>query len=206
MAAPEALAAMSDADIVDLIFAPGFSSAAGVTALSGRGVGLDAVRTAAAQLGGQVEVESRAGVGATVRLTLPFTVVMSRVMTVEAGGQAFGIPLDALVETLRVPRDRILPLGAGMAFVLRERTVPLIDLSASLGIAPAAASEAAASVVVAKVAGHLAALEVDRVGERMDVMLKPMGGLLAGMPGVAGTTLLGDGRVLIVLDLEELVG
>jgi two-component system chemotaxis sensor kinase CheA len=131
---------------------------------------------------------------------------MSRVMTVEAGGQAFGIPLDALVETLRAPREHIVPLGAGSAFVLRERTVPLIDLAASLGTATATATGEAANLVVAEVGGHWVALEVDRVGERMDVMLKPMEGLLAGMPGVAGTTLLGDGRVLIVLDLEELVG
>jgi two-component system chemotaxis sensor kinase CheA len=206
MAMPEALAAMSDAEIVDLIFAPGFSTAAGVTPLSGRGVGMDAVRTAVAQLGGRAQIESRAGVGATVRLTLPFTVVMSRVMTVEAGGQAFGIPLDALVETLRAPREHIVPLGAGSAFVLRERTVPLIDLAASLGTATETATGEAANLVVAEVGGHWVALEVDRVGERMDVMLKPMEGLLAGMPGVAGTTLLGDGRVLIVLDLEELVG
>jgi two-component system chemotaxis sensor kinase CheA len=206
VATREALAAMSDADAVDLIFAPGFSTAEDVTSLSGRGVGMDAVRTAVAQLGGRVEVESRAGAGTTVRLTLPFAVVMSRVLTVEAGGQAFGVPLDTLVETLRVPRERILPLGAGAAFVLRERTVPLIALAASLGTARAPASGGAANVVVADVAGHWVALEVDRVGERMDVMLKPMEGLLAGMPGVAGTTLLGDGRVLIVLDLEELVG
>jgi two-component system chemotaxis sensor kinase CheA len=84
--------------------------------------------------------------------------------------------------------------------------VPLIDLSESLGTGRAAATGDELNVVVANVAEHWAALEVDRVGERMDVMLQPMEGLLAGMPGVAGTTLMGDGRVLIVLDLEELVG
>ena len=84
--------------------------------------------------------------------------------------------------------------------------MPLIDLGASLGAASAPATGEAANLVVAEVGGHWVALEVDRVGERMDVMLKPMEGLLAGMRGVAGTTLLGDGRVLIVLDLEELVG
>lgn len=206
MATPEALAAMDDADIVEFIFAPGFSTAVGVTALSGRGVGMDAVRTAAAKLGGRVQIESRQGAGTTVRFTLPFSVVMSRVITVEAGGQAFGIPLDALVETLRVPRAHILPLGAGKAFVLRDRTVPLVDLSEVLGTGLAAATSDAAHVVVASVAGHWAALEVDRVGDRMDAMLKPTEGLLAGMRGIAGTTLLGDGRVLIVLDLDELVG
>jgi two-component system chemotaxis sensor kinase CheA len=202
----EALAVMGDAEIVDLIFAPGFSTAARVTALSGRGIGMDAVRAAAAKLGGRVQVDSRRGAGTTVRFTLPFTVVMSRVMTVESGGQAFGIPLDALVETLRLPLERIRPIGAGRAFVLRDRTVPLIDLSESLGTVRSTEAGEAADVVVANVAGRWAAFEVDRVGERMDVMLKPMEGLLAGMPGVAGTTLLGDGRVLIVLDLEELVG
>ena len=99
LATSEALAAMDDADVADLIFAPGFSTAAAVTALSGRGVGMDAVRTAVSQLGGRVQVETRAGVGTKVRFTLPFAVIMSRVMIVEAGGQAFGITLDALEES-----------------------------------------------------------------------------------------------------------
>lgn len=204
VAEPEVVAAMSDEEAIDLIFAPGFSTAAEVTSLSGRGVGMDAVRNAIERLGGRVRIASRSGEGTTVRLILPFTVMMSRVMTVEAGGQVFGIPLEAVIETVRVPRDRIVPVGAAQAFVLRDRTAPLIDLGEVLGQPGCPAGEEA-NVVVASAAGQIVGLRVDRLGERMDVMLKPIGGLLAGAPGVAGATLLGDGRVLLVLDVAELL-
>jgi len=205
VAAPEAISAMSDEEAADLIFAPGFSTASEVTNASGRGVGMDAVRTSIRRLGGTVHLSNRPGLGVRVRVTLPFTVMMTRLMIVEAGGEAFGLPMEAVVETVKVARDRIAPLGAMRAIVLRDRTVPVLDLAEALGEARAAPPSADAILVVVAVEGQLGALEVDRLGERIDVMLKPMDGLLAGMPGVAGTTLLGDGRVLIVLDLAELL-
>jgi two-component system chemotaxis sensor kinase CheA len=201
----EALAEMSEAAVIDLIFAPGFSTAAEVTSLSGRGVGMDTVRSGVERLGGSVAIDSLPGKGTTVRFILPFTVMMNRVMTVEAGGQMFGIPMEAVVETLRLDRQSVAPIGAARAFVLRNRTLPLIDLAEALGDRGPVVSRGHAHVVVASAAGRLGGLEVDRLGEPMDVMLKPMDGLLAGMPGVAGTTLLGDGRVLIVLDIRELL-
>jgi two-component system chemotaxis sensor kinase CheA len=205
VASAEALAALSDEEAAELIFAPGFSTASTVTDLSGRGVGMDAVRAAVGRLGGRVSLDNRPGLGAKVTLTLPFTVMMTRLMTVEAGGQAFGIPMDAVVETVKVARERIVPVGAARAFVLRNRTVPVIDLAEALGEPRSALASADANVVVIAFGGQVGSLEVDRLGERIDVMLKPMDGLLSGMPGVAGTTLLGDGRVLIVLDLQALL-
>jgi two-component system chemotaxis sensor kinase CheA len=202
--APDVLEAMADPEVIGLIFAPGFSTASSVTTLSGRGVGMDAVRSAIDRLGGRVEVESEPGAGALVRFVLPFTLMMSRVMTVEVGGQMFGIPLESVIETVRLPRERILPVGATHAFVLRDRTIPLIDLGQTLG-RPAGSLKAEADIVVATASGQIGGLEVDRLGERMDVMLKPLDGLLAGTPGIAGAALLGDGRVLLVLDLQELL-
>jgi two-component system chemotaxis sensor kinase CheA len=206
----EALAAMSDAEVANLVFAPGFSTAAAVTNLSGRGVGMDAVRSAVERMGGQVVLTSEREVGTTVRLTLPFTVMMSAVMTVEAGGQVFGIPLEAMVETLRLQRSGVTAVGAAQAFVWRERTLPLIDLGEALGDHRGAErrvgdGDGDVHTVVTSTLGQYAGLQVDRIGERMDVMLKPMEGLLAGMRGIAGTTLLGDGRVLLVLDLQALL-
>jgi two-component system chemotaxis sensor kinase CheA len=210
------LAEMTDQAVIELIFSPGFSTAASVTSISGRGVGMDAVRTSVTRLGGRVTVTSKPGAGTSVRMTLPFTVMMLRVMTVEAGGQSFGIPIESIVETTRVPRDRIVRLGAADAIVLRERTVPLIRLTEVLGL-PAAdpGANRDARLVVVSVPGQndasldeteqIGALEVDALGERIDVMLKPMEALLAGVGGFAGTTVLGDGRVLIVLDLAELL-
>jgi two-component system chemotaxis sensor kinase CheA len=205
IAPAETVAAMGERELIELVFAPGFSTASRVTAVSGRGVGMDAVRTAVKRLGGQVELASEAGKGTTVRFMLPYSVIVSQVMTVRAGEQAFGIPLDAIVETVRVPASRIAPVGSAHAVVLRDRTIPVVHLAEVLGLKPSAREPADAVLLVAKVNGGLGALQVDGLGERMEIMLKPLDGLLSGMPGVAGSTLLGDGSVLLVLDLAELL-
>jgi two-component system chemotaxis sensor kinase CheA len=198
------LAALSDEEAVGLIFAPGFSTASAVTDLSGRGVGMDVVRTTIERLGGAVSVSSRPGIGTVVRFSLPFTVMMTQVLTVEAAGQVFGVPIEAVVETVRIARTAIAPVGAAHAFVLRDRTVPVMDLGRALG-REAHAKGAEANLLIVSVEGQLGGLEVDRLGERLDVMLKAPEGLLAGVPGIDGTTLLGDGRVLIVLALGEIL-
>jgi two-component system chemotaxis sensor kinase CheA len=125
-------------------------------------------------------------------------------MTVEAGGQMFGIPMEAIVETVRVRSAEIRPVGQAQAFVLRNRTVPLIELAQTLGHA-AAPAVSDATVVVASSGGQFGGLKVDRLGERMDVMLKAPDRLLAGVPEIAGTTVLGDGSVLLILDLQEVL-
>ncbi len=204
----EAVTALSDQAAADLIFTAGLSTATEVTEVSGRGVGMNAVRTAIEQLGGRVAIDSRPGEGVTVRFTLPFSVVMTRVITLETAGQMFGVPFDAVTETLQLPRQHIQRIGATEAFVLRGRTVPLINLIEALGLTPDVARgepAASATLVVTALDGEPAAFEVDAFHEQLNVMLQPVGGLLAGVRGIAGTTLLGDGRVLIVLDLPELL-
>jgi two-component system chemotaxis sensor kinase CheA len=201
----ETLTGIGDEEALELIFAPGFSTAATVTDMSGRGVGMDAVRSTVERMGGRVRIQSRTGEGTSIRFVLPFTVMMTRVMTVEAGGQMFGVPFEAVVETLQIPLADIFSIGAAQAIVLRGRTVPLVGLASTLDLPPGGPRPAVVKAVVTAAGGHLSALEVDAFGERLDVMLKPMEGLLSGMRGVAGTTLTGDGRVLIVLDLLELL-
>ena len=101
------LAALTEEQVVDLVFAPGFSTAAEVSDISGRGIGMDVVRTAVEQIGGRVSLASRLGTGTTVRLDMPMTIAMSRIMVVEAAGQLFGISMDAVSETVRVTPERI---------------------------------------------------------------------------------------------------
>ena len=201
----EALSAFSEQEIVDMIFAPGFSTADRVTDVSGRGVGMDAVRTTIHRLGGRVGIESEAGRGTTVRFTLPFSVMMTRIMVVVAAGQTFGVPLDAVVETMRVDAGRIVPVGSAYAIVLRNRTVPVVALAEALGLPFDDRDATHATLVVTMRNGSYGALRVDGIGERLEVILKPLEGLLAGMSGIAGSTLLGDGSVLLILDLEELL-
>jgi two-component system chemotaxis sensor kinase CheA len=113
--------------------------------------------------------------------------------------------MEIVVETVRLPRDRIMRVGAAEAFVLRNRTIPLINLPDALGLARDPLDDSYAQVVITAGADQFAALEVDRFGDHLEIMLKPVDGLLSGLPGIAGTTLLGDGRVLIVLDIPELL-
>jgi two-component system, chemotaxis family, sensor kinase CheA len=200
------LAALSDEQAVELIFAAGFSTAAEVSDISGRGVGLDVVRATVERIGGRVSLASRVGAGTTIRLDLPTNIAVSRIMVVEAGGQVFGIPMDAVTETVRLTPDRISRIKTNEGFVLHDRVVPICSL-AELMILPKkpASDRAARLLIVAEVGGKLAAIEVDAIRDRLEVVLKPMQGLLSNARGYAGTTLLGDGGVLLVLDLKEVL-
>jgi two-component system, chemotaxis family, sensor kinase CheA len=200
------LSALTDEQVVDLVFAPGFSTAAEVSDISGRGIGMDVVRSVVEQIGGRVSLASRVGTGTTVQLDLPMTIAMSRIMVVEAGGQLFGISMDAVSETVRITPDRISQIKNNLGFVLRERVVPIVSLAELMKLPERAKEPAAARLfVVAEAAGRIAAFEIDAVRDRLDVVLKPMQGLLENARGYAGTTLLGDGQVLLVLDVKEIL-
>jgi two-component system chemotaxis sensor kinase CheA len=129
---------------------------------------------------------------------------LTKVMIVTCGAERYGLALDTVVETARVPADRIVPVRAGRAFLLRDQVTPLVDLGVLVG-APSGTARAAERVVVARVDGELVGFAVDAIVDRMDAAVRPMSGLLAGAPGVLGTTLLPDGAVLMILDLAELI-
>jgi two-component system chemotaxis sensor kinase CheA len=201
----EALDALDDREAIELVFMAGFSTAAAVTDLSGRGVGMDSVRNAVSKLGGRVAVSSELGVGTRVRLSLPVSVILTSVIIVRCGGERYGVPMEAVIETARIPPGRIVPVRNGQAFVLRDTVVPVFELAALLGLAPARRTDDLKCLVIRRAAG-VVAVAVDDFTDRLNLLLRPMDGLLAGMPGVAGTALLGDGRVLMILDLPELIG
>jgi two-component system chemotaxis sensor kinase CheA len=201
---PAAIDALDDAAALNLIFRAGFSTAKAVSDISGRGVGMDAVRAAVEGMGGRITLSSTPGTGTTIRLSLPQGAAVTTVLTVRAGSEAFGIPVEMVAETTRVPADRILPLGGAEAFVLRGRTVPLLRLAALLGLPTAPRGETARVLVTGSGSGRVG-LEVEGFTGRLDVLLRPLDGLLRGLPALLGTALLGDGRVLMVLDLSALI-
>jgi two-component system chemotaxis sensor kinase CheA len=204
--AADELAALSNEQAVDLIFSVGFSTAAEVSDVSGRGVGMDAVRSTVERVGGKVLVAGSVGQGTTIRLDLPLNIAMSRIMVVEAGGQVFGIPMEAVTETVRLTPERISQIKTNEGFVLRNRIVPICSLAELMNLPKRPASRLGARILlVVEIAGKIAALEVDAIGDRLDVVLKPLQGLLANARGYAGTTLRGDGSVLLVLDLKEIL-
>jgi two-component system chemotaxis sensor kinase CheA len=198
--------ALDDAAVFELIFMPGFSSSETVTDISGRGVGMDAVRTAIATLGGRISVSSVLGSGTTIQMVLPQTAIATTIVLAKVGEDWFGVPIGSITETARIHRARIRPIRDGEAFVLRERTLPLLCLAELLHYPNMDRTATDAKVLIATSGGQPVGVEVDEFGERLDVFLRPLAGMLSGMPGVVGTALLGDGRVLLVLDLPVLIG
>ena len=201
----DAAQALADEHVLDLIFAPGFSTASAVTDMSGRGVGMDAVRVGAQRLGGRVEVESRPGLGTTIRLSLPQTMMLTPVMMVRAGSDIWGIPLEAVLELQRIDRDRIVTVKDRRAVTWRDRTVPVLSLAEQLAVAPGREAGREADMLVVVVGGEPVGLIVDAVLGRLEALVRPLGGVFSGLPGLTGTTVLGDGRILLVLDLDEVV-
>ena len=196
-------ATLDEEGAAGLLFRAGFSTAEEVTAVSGRGVGMDTVRAMAEANGGSVSLEGRPGRGARLWLALPLSMAVTRVLMVKARGQAFGVPFTQVVETLRVSPDRVHGIKHRRALAWRERFVPLIDLGERLGGESGQIEEGAAVLVVRLARGEVAFL-VDDFSGGTDVVVKPLAGLLKGAPGVTGTGVLGDGSVLLVLALEDL--
>jgi two-component system chemotaxis sensor kinase CheA len=198
---------LSDDDAVQLIFLPGFSTADTISDLSGRGVGMDVVRTAVEKVNGTVELSSRKGLGTTIRLSLPLSMAVTNVMVIESAGRRFGVPMDLINETVRVHADDIHHFKQARTTVLRGRIVPLRALNDLLAIdaAPELNSDGELAVLVVRLAGGNVGLLVDHFHGASDIILKPLEGVLAGLTGFAGTALMGDGSVLMVLNPKELL-
>lgn len=196
---------LDDGEAMDLIFLPGLSTARQVSEISGRGVGMDAVRAAVSSLGGRVEFESALGAGSTVRLVLPISMMLARVLIVACGDERYGLALTDVRETARVAPEQIVPVRDGEAFQLRDQVMPLVSLRSLVGLEPVADRGAPRRVVVAEMDGEPVGLSVDAIIGRVDVSVRPLSGLLARAPGVAGSAILDDGAVLIILDMAELI-
>ena len=199
------LAAITDDEATMLVFAAGFSTAETVSDLSGRGVGMDVVRNTVEKAGGRIAMTSVKGQGTTVRLDLPLSMAVSRVMTIAVDDRLFGIPMELIHGTVKVPRSEIVHIRGSEAFVLRGRVVPLLHLARLLELPGDASRTEDVRVLVVRVGGQTIGLGLTAFGEGMEVILKPLEGMLAKIVGYTGTALLGDGRVLLVLDLKELI-
>lgn len=202
-----ALERLSDDEAVNLVFRPGFSTAETVSDLSGRGVGMDVVRNAIDKVGGTIALSSRVGEGTTIRLSLPLSMAITNVMIVESDRQIFGVPMTQVVETVRLPRTDVRTIKTSKTVVLRDRLVPLRALNDLLAVnaEPVPNADDELATLVVKTDGGQVGILVDDFREVVDVILKPLPGELAKIGGYAGTALLGDGSVLMVLNPRELV-
>lgn len=202
-----ALESLSDRDAMNLIFMPGFSTAEAITDLSGRGVGMDAVRSAIERLNGSVQLDSEPGRGTRLQLSLPLSMAVTNIMIVESAGVQYGVPMDSVVETVRVPAAEVHRIKQHNAAVLRGRIVPLLDLNGLLQLGqPQKLNEHdELATLVLRVHGQYLGLVIDDFREVVEVILKPLNGILNGLAAYAGSALLGDGSVLMVINPKELV-
>ena len=202
-----ALERIGDQEAINLVFAAGFSTADTVSDLSGRGVGMDVVRNAVERVNGSVALTSDVGKGTRLRLSLPLSMAVTNVMVIESNKQIFGVPMDMVLETVRIPRSAIRSIKNRQTIVLRNRVLPLRSLNELLADdLPQVSNELdEMATLVVQIHGDSLGIVVDDFREVVDIILKPLGGILNALPGYSGSALLGDGSVLMVLNPKELV-
>jgi two-component system chemotaxis sensor kinase CheA len=198
---------LTEAEAVQLVFLPGFSTTDTISDLSGRGVGMDVVRSAVERINGHVDLSSERGRGTTIRLSLPLSMAVTNVMMIEAAGRRFGVPMDLIVETVRVNAEDIHVFKSAQTTVLRGRIVPLRSLHRLLALdaAPRPNEDGELALLVVRMGAENVGLLVDDFHGTSDIILKPLEGVLAGLTGFAGTALMGDGSVLMILNPKELL-
>ncbi len=197
---------MSDQDVYGLIFAPGFSTAAEVTDVSGRGVGMDVVKKNIVSLGGSVEIDSAEGLGMTVRVRLPLTLAIMDGMSVGVGDECYILPLSSVVESFQVQDGMIKTIGgSGRVVEVRGEYMPVIDLERVFDVPRFDFEKVASIMVVVEAEGGRVALLVDELLGQQQVVVKNLETNYRKVDDVSGATILGDGRVALILDIGALV-
>ena len=197
---------MTDQEVWQLIFAPGFSTAEVVTDVSGRGVGMDVVKRNISGIGGQIEIASEPGLGTTITLRVPLTLAILDGMSIAVGDQVFIIPLTFVVESLQPAPAQIKTVnGQGTVVQVRGEYLPLIALHQAFGIATQVTEPERGIVVLLEAQGKKVALFVDELVGQHQVVLKGLESNFRKVPCVSGATIMGDGRVALILDVAALV-
>jgi two-component system chemotaxis sensor kinase CheA len=201
---PEAAAKLSDREALNLIFHAGFSTAKAVTKISGRGVGMDVVRSNIEKIGGAVDVFSRPGEGVTVKLKIPLTLAIIPGLVINSGGERFVIPQVSLLELVRLESDsaekRVEYVHGAPVYRRRGSLLPVAWLNEVLGLKAAHAGDVV-SMVVLQAEDRQFGLIVDGINDTQEIVVKPLSKQLKGVPVYAGATIMGDGRVSLILDV-----
>jgi two-component system chemotaxis sensor kinase CheA len=204
---PDRALVVSESELQESVFLPGFTTAERVTDLSGRGVGMDVVKTTIEQIGGTIELETRKDVGTTVRLTVPLTLAIIPAFFVVCGRQQFAVPQLNVVELLRLRGDEQ-PQACdhfhdAPVLRLRGELLPLVDLCPRLGLASASdlAKREQLHILVVKTGTRRFALVVDEIGDAQEIVVKPLGSLFTNRPEFSGAALMGDGGIALILDV-----
>jgi len=204
------VAGMSDADVLQMVFAPGFSTAKEVTKVSGRGVGMDVVKTNIEAIGGTIELDSTPGVGTVCRLRVPLTLAIVPALTIECGADRYAVPQVSLLELVALDEahatSAVEQVAGAPVYRLRGSLLPLIDLAEVLGIRPAADSTNRGNQVIAvlQAGARRFGLLVDRVVNTEEIVVKALSPRLKTIGVYSGATILGDGKVALILDVQNL--
>jgi two-component system chemotaxis sensor kinase CheA len=197
---------MSDQEVWNLIFSPGFSTAEVITDVSGRGVGMDVVKRNIIALGGSVEIDSAEGYGMRVSVRLPLTLAIMDGMSVGVGNEVYILPLSSVVESLQVHADTIKTIGgSGRVVRVRDEYMPVLDLDQVFGVPRQSGKHLHPIMVVVEAEGGRAALLVDELLGQHQVVVKNLEANYRKVTDVSGATIMGDGRVALILDVASLV-
>jgi len=196
---------LSDQAALELIFLPGFSTAKTVSDVSGRGVGMDVVRTNIERLNGSVSVQSQPGQGTRFELKLPLTLAIFPALMVEVNGSVYALPLTSVVEALKVEPDRIHTIRGREAMVTRGRVLPIVRLGQFFWGDDQDGSDELAYVVEVRWSDTTVGLGVQKLLGRQEVVIKPLGRMIGEVEGISGGTIMGDGRVALIVDIASLV-
>ena len=205
--APDQAAVISDRDVLNLVFLPGFSTAEKVTNVSGRGVGMDVVKTNIEKIGGSVDLFSETGQGTTLKIKIPLTLAIIPALIVTSGGERFAIPQVNLLELVRLESEQarkgIEVLYGAPVYRLRGQLLPLVYLNRELKLLlpGAETSSSAVQIVVLQADGRQFGMVVDEINDTEEIVVKPLGKQLKGISCFAGATIMGDGRVALILDV-----
>jgi two-component system chemotaxis sensor kinase CheA len=201
----EAANRLTDKDAYNLIFAPGFSTKTEISDVSGRGVGMDVVKTAIAGLNGTVEIDSEYGRGSIIRIKLPLTLAIMPTLMIIVGGQRFAIPLTSVSEIFDLDLSKTNTVDDQEVVIVREKAVPLFYLRNWLVKGGPSGEEPHGHVLVVFVGNRRVGLVVDQLVGQEEVVIKPLGSGLHGLAGFAGATITGDGGIALILDVPSLI-
>ena len=197
--------AMSEKEAFGLIFKPGFSTAAKVTNVSGRGVGMDVVKTNIEKLNGIIDIESEVGKGTVMKLKIPLTLAIIQSLLVGTQEEFYAIPLASVLETVRVPIDDIYTIDGKNVLRLRDEVLSLVRLSDVFGVEKVFDGGDQTYVVIIGVAEAKLGIIVDTLVGQEEIVIKSMGDYLQNIPGIAGATIRGDGRVTLIIDVGAMM-
>lgn len=196
---------MSDKEAYTLIFRPGFSTAAAVTSVSGRGVGMDVVKTNIEKLNGIIDVDSEIDKGTIIKLKIPLTLAIIQALLVGVQEEYYAVPLASVLETVRIPLDEIYTIEGKNVLRLRDEVLSLVRLSDIFGVEKVYENNEHAYVVVIGLAESKLGIIVDTLVGQEEIVIKSMGDYLKGIDGIAGATIRGDGRVTLIVDVAALM-